>query len=364
MKRLLIIALLLAVAGGAYWKLNGAPAASTSAPAGGGGGGPPGGMAVEAIVLSPQAFAHEIIAVGTLRSEESVRISSEIGGRVKAIPFREGKAVAKGTVLFEIEDSVYQAELAQTRASLRLSQRNHERAVELFDKGLVSARERDEAAAKLALDQATTKLAEARLAKTRILAPFAGVTGLRLISPGAYINPGQDLVSLEALDTLKADFRLAEAALSVVSVGQKLNLDVDAYPGEVFTGTVYAIDPSLSLDTRSIGLRARMSNDHGRLRPGLFARVRLVISKKSDALLVPEQAVFPQGNALFAYVIEDGKAALRPVTLGQRENGRAEITSGLKAGDTVITAGLQKIGPGAPVNAINLAAPEAAPATN
>lgn len=360
MKRLLIIALLLAVAGGAYWKLNSAPAAATPAPVGAGG--PPGGMSVEAVVLTPQAFAHEIIAVGTLRSEESVRISSEIGGRIKAISFREGQAVTKGQTLFEIEDSVYQAELAQARASLALSRRNHERAVELFGKGLVSARERDEAAAKLALDEASTQLADARLAKTRILAPFAGVTGLRLVSPGAYINPGQDLGSLEALQTLKADFRLAEAALSVVNVGQKLNLDVDAYPGEVFTGTVYAIDPSLAVDTRSIGLRARLNNEHGRLRPGLFARVRLVIAQKSAALLVPEQAVFPQGEALFVYVIEEGKAAIRPVTLGQRDSGRAEITSGLKAGDTVITAGLQKIGPGAPVNAINLTAAE--PATN
>lgn len=329
-----------------------------SGPAGPGGpGGPGGGMPVEAETVTPQRVAREIIAVGSLSSDESVTLASEIPGRISHISFREGQPVAAGALLFRLDDSVYQAEREQARASLSLSERNHERALELFERKLVSARERDEAAAKLAVDRATLALAEARLAKTRITAPFAGVVGLRQVSPGDYINPGQALAPLEALSVLKANFRLSESALSRIKVGQILNLEVDAYPGEVFPGKVYAIDPVLAEATRSIGVRARVPNEHGRLRPGLFARVKLVISEKLDAIMVPEQAIVPQGEKLLVYVIEDGKAAIRPVTTGLRTGGRVEILSGVQPGDIVITAGVQKIGPGAPVMAINLMPP-------
>lgn len=315
------------------------------------------GMPVEAEVLKPERLAQEIIAVGSLRSDESVTISSEISGRIASIHFTEGQPVASGALLFALDDSVYAAELEQARAGLKLSKSDHDRAQELFSRKLISVRERDAAAAKLQVDQAAVALAEARLAKTRIRAPFSGVAGLRAVSPGDYINPGQALAPLEALAVLKADFRLSEAALSVVKVGQTLNLEVDSYTGESFPGTVYAIDPRLSVDTRSVGIRARVPNAQRRLRPGLFARVRLVVAETADALLVPEQAIVPQGDSLFVYVIEDGKAARRAVQLGQRRGGRVQVLSGLAAGDTVITAGVQKIGPGSPVMAINLVPP-------
>lgn len=375
MRKIAIVLLALLAAGGiVYVKFvrdqpgataGGPPAAGAPAAKGGPGGGPPGpgggmGMPVEAEAAKAEDIQQEIIAVGSLRSTESVVLSSEIAGRLAKVQFREGQSVERGTVLFVLEDSVYRAELAQAKASLALSQRNHERAVELFERKLISTRERDEAAARLDVDRATVQLAEARLAKTRISAPFDGVVGLRAVSPGDYVQPGQALAPLEQISQLKADFRLSEAALSRLAVGQTLNLEVDAYPGQVFPGKVYAIDPRLAEDTRSIGVRARVPNDKGQLRPGLFARVRLVIAQREDAILVPEQAIVPQGQQLFVYVIEDGKAALRPVKIGLRQGGRAEILEGVATGDLVITAGVQKIGPGAPVMPINLTPPAAA----
>jgi len=336
-----------------------APAATAAKPAAPGGGTPQ-GMPVEAEVIKAERIAQEIIAVGSLRSNESVTLSSEIAGRITSIRFREGQPVAKGQLLFELDDSIYRAELEQARAGLELSRRNHERAQELFGRKLISTRERDEAAAQLDVDRAAVALAEARLAKTRIRAPFAGVVGLRPVSPGDYITAGQALAPLEQLSVLKADFRLSEAALPAIKVGQALNLEVDAYPGQAFPGRVYAIDPRLAEESRSIGVRASVPNDQGLLRPGLFARVRLVIAERNGAVLVPEQSVVPQANQLFVYVIEDGKAALRPVELGLRQSGRVEVVSGVKPGDVVITAGAQKIGPGAPVTPINLAPPPAA----
>jgi membrane fusion protein (multidrug efflux system) len=332
-----------------------APAATAAKPAGGA----PQGMPVEAEMVKAERIAQEIIAVGSLRSNEAVTLSSEVPGRISKIHFSEGQPVAKGAPLFELDDSVYRAELAQARAGLALSERNHERAKELFERNLISTRERDEAAAKLDLDRAAVALVQARLDKTRIRAPFQGVVGLRAVSPGDYITAGQPLAPLEQLSTLKVDFRLSEAALPAIKVGQTLNLEVDAYPNQVFPGRVYAIDPRLAVETRSVGVRARVPNDQNQLRPGLFARVRLVISEKASAVLVPEQAVIPQADQLFVYVVEDGKAAMRPVKLGLRQGGRVEVLSGVQPGDTVITAGAQKIGPGAPVNPINLAPPAA-----
>lgn len=333
---------------------DGAPAAGAGAAPGPGAGG---GMPVEAEVLATQRFTQEIVAVGSLSSEESVTVSSEIAGRIASIHFSEGQPVEAGALLFKLDDSVYQAEFGQAQAALKLSESDHARAQELFARKMVSARERDAAAARLEVDRAALALAEARLAKTRIRAPFRGVAGLRAVSPGDYINPGQPLAPLEALAVLKADFRLSEAALSLVRVGQSLALEVDAYPGETFTGKVYAIDPRLVEESRSVAVRARVPNADRRLRPGLFARVRLVVSDAPEALLVPEQSLMPQGQDLFVYVIEDGKAAMRKVEIGTRRAGRAVVLSGLSGGETVITAGLQKIGPGSPVMAVNLAPP-------
>lgn len=330
--------------------------AAPGAPAAGGG--PPPGMPVEAAKITAGPLAQDAIAVGGLRSAESVTLRSEIVGRISRINFNEGQPVKAGQVLFELDDSVHRAEQDQAKAAYALTKRNHERAVELFGKNLVSQADRDTAAANLDVAAANLALAGARLAKTRILAPFAGVTGLRQVSPGDLVREGQDLVNLEDLSVIKLDFRLSESALQVVSVGQPLRVQVDAYPGQTFSGEVYAIDPRLADQTRSIGVRARLPNKDGRLRPGLFARVLLQISSKAQALMVPEQAIFPRGEELFVYVIEDGKAAIRPVTVGQRLAGKAEIVAGLKDGDVVITAGYQKIGPGAPVTPINLGPPD------
>lgn len=368
MRKIAIALLVLIVAGVlAYQRFAGdraAPAAG-AAPAGApaaGKGGPAGGMGmpVEAEAAKAERIAQEIIAVGSLRSNESVTLSSEIAGRIVKAQFSEGQPVKAGTVLFVLDDSIHRAELEQAEASLALSQRNHERAVELFGRKLISQRERDEAAAKLDVDRASVALARARLAKTRITAPFDGVVGLRAVSPGDYVQPGQALAPLEQISVLKADFRLSEGALSRIAVGQTLNLEVDAYPGQAFPGRVYAIDPRLAEETRSIGVRARVPNEKGRLRPGLFARVRLTIAQRDNAILVPEQAIVPQADKLFVYVIEDGKAVVRTVRVGLRQGGRAEIVEGVQPGDLVITAGIQKIGPGAPVMPINLQPPPAA----
>lgn len=316
-------------------------------------GGPPGGfaMAVEAVAVKTKSLQRQIAAVGSLRSNESVIVRPEIPGRIAQFMFTESQKVARGMPLVALDASVFRAELAESRASLALSQANFARAEELMQKGAGSARGRDEAIAKLRADEARVQLAQARLDKTTIAAPFEGVIGLRKVSVGDYLNAGQDIVNLEMIDPLKVDFRVPEIYLSALAPGQALRITVDAYPGRSFDGAVYAIDPLVDQNGRSILLRARLPNADGALRPGLFARVMLVLTEKTDALVVPEQAIIAFGTDQFVFRVVEGKAAMTKVKLGIRRDAEVEIVEGLKPGDTVITAGQIKLRDGVPVRA-------------
>jgi len=302
---------------------------------------------VEGAVLTER-----ITAVGSLRSNESVVIRPEITGRIADLPFREGQTVQKGTVLVRLDDSVTQAELAEAQARLNLAERNFERAKDLLDRGAGTARSRDEARGALDSNRASVQLARARLDKTVIRAPFEGILGLRNVSVGAYVSPGQDLTSIDDIDPIKVDFRVPERMLSALSKDQRIRITVDAFPEREFEGQVYAIDPQVDVNGRSIALRAEIPNTDGVLRPGLFARVELILSERPDALLVPEQAIVPQGGRSFIYRIVDGKAVRTEVTIGQRRDGRAEITSGLTLGDTIVTAGHLRLSDGTAVRVV------------
>lgn len=304
---------------------------------------------VEMTTVGTATLLREVVAVGSMRSDESVTLSPEVAGRIARIGFEEGRPVQAGQLLFELDAAVPRATVAEARASRNLAARNHERGTELFERRLISQQERDTLRSALESAEATLALAQAQLAKTRITAPFAGTAGLRQVSPGDYVNPGQALVSLEAMARLKVDFRLPETVLSRLAPGQPLDIELDAWPGERFRAEVYAIEPRVAESTRSIGLRARLPNPDGRLRPGLYARVRLQTAREADAVVVPEQAIFPRGEQQFVYVVAGGVAQEREVRIGQREPGRAEILDGLRPGEVIVTAGLQKLSPGAAV---------------
>ena len=288
-------------------------------------------------------------AVGSLKANESVIVRPEIAGRIARIGFEEGQQVAMDTPLFVLDDSVFVAQVAQAKANLELSTRNAKRAEELFGRGLISASERDASRASLDANQAALNLARAQAAKTVIKAPFAGRAGLRGAAIGDYVNPGQDLVVLEDLDRMKLEFRLPELALPDIAVGQPVEVDLDAWPGQTFAAQLYALDSRVADDTRSIAARARLDNPDGRLRPGMFARVTLVVSRKADAMLIPEQALLARGGKSFVYTVEDGRAVETEVQIGQRRTGEVEVVSGLQAGQTIVTSGLQRIGNGAAV---------------
>ena len=310
-------------------------------------------VAVEAAKVAAAPLSEQVTAVGTLLSDEAVTVSSEIPGRLKEIHFQEGQPVEQGTPLFTLDDSVYRAQLADAEAKLKLATQTHKRTTTLFSSKYATAQSADEAASNLAVSTAAVELARVQLEKSHIAAPFSGIVGLRHVSVGEYITAGQPLVNLEAIDPVKADFRVPEKFLPAIRVGQTIRIKVDAFPDETFDGRVYAIDPKLDVAGRSLLVRALVPNKDQRLRPGLFARVTVLLQLKEDALSVPEQAIVPQGDSQFVFKIVGGKAQLTKVVTGTRRDGRVEIVEGLAAGDEVVTAGQLKIRDGSTVAVAN-----------
>jgi membrane fusion protein (multidrug efflux system) len=348
-------ALMIALLAGSVWLF--AQPKRTAGP-----GGPPGGFAVpvEAQLVRVGLRRKEAEAIGTLRSWESVVIKPETTGRVTKIQFEEGTLVKAGQLLVELDTAETEAEVQRTKAALELAREMHQRALKLRQQGAGSVAALDRAQAELAAAEASLKLSEAKLAKMRLVAPFDGVIGLRKVSIGALLTPGQEIVNLEQINPLKVDFKVPEMLLASVKVGQVIRLRLDAMGSRAVDGTVYAIDPLLETGGRAIVLRARIPNTDSALRPGLFARVVLTIEEKADAIFVPEQSVVPGSDgSKSVFKAVDGKAVMTPVELGERIKGEVEVVSGLKPGDVVVTAGLPKLRPG--VSVCNMAGASAKP---
>ena len=206
-------------------------------------------------------------------------------------------------------------------------------------RGATAAQALDEARASLRTAEAEVDLAKVRLDDTSITAPFDGVVGLKEISVGRYVEPGDELVALERIDPLYLDFRLSERWLTKLVPGDTVAVTVDALPGQTFEGTIAALDPKVDINGRAVQLRATVPNPDRSLRPGLFARIDLELDERLGAVLVPEAAVVLQERGPIVYRIEEGKALLTPVSTGVRRDGRVEITRGLAAGATVVVNG-------------------------
>jgi len=310
------------------------------------------GVAVEAKRVAVDTVIEDIRAVGTLRPNESVIVSPEIAGRIARIRFSEGDRVAAGDVLVELDAAILRAERAKTRSDLTLARANHERATTLARRGTGTLRGRDEAIAAFQAAQANVALADARLEKTSIAAPLSGIVGLRAVSAGAYVTPGDRIVELVDVDPIKVDFRVPELVLASVRSGQPVRVTVDALPGRTFEGEIYAVDPIVDANGRAVRLRARVANSDGALSPGLFARVQIVVERRELAVLVPESAVFAEGRKRLVYRVVDGRAVLTEIRLGQRRPGQVEVRGGLDREAVVVTAGHQQIRDGTRVDVV------------
>jgi membrane fusion protein (multidrug efflux system) len=366
-KYALVAAAGICMASGLAWWLQhkpanlASPSAAPSAPAGAAGGQRV--PAVEVAKVQAVTLVDEAQSVGSLRSRQGVMIRPEVAGRVKAIAFTEGQRVQKGQLLVQLDDQLQAAQVAQARAEMSIAEANHKRNQDLVAQNFISKRTVDESAAALDVARAKLELAVATQQRLRIVAPFDGVTGLKQVSVGDYLKDGADIVNIEDIDAVLVDFRLPERFQSKIRVGQKAQLSVDALPGKPFTALVQAVDPLIDANGRSVGIRGCIDNRQRQLRPGMFARVNTVFGVREQALTVPEEAIVPQGGRAFVLKVVPGD---KPDTLvtqrvavktGVRQPGKVEITEGLEEGDTVVTAGQQRLQKdGTPVRVVDLAA--------
>jgi membrane fusion protein (multidrug efflux system) len=318
------------------------------------------GLPVKAEAVTISRISDDVSAVGSLMAEESVIIRPEIDGRIVGLHFQEGQAITAGTRLVTIDSTEYEAQTAAQRADLKTEEQRLVRTKELYEQKFISKDALDVQVGNVARLKAHVEEAESRTAKTVLKAPFSGILGLRQVSPGAYVKAGSDIVRLENVSSIKVDFRIPENYLSKIHPNQEIAVKLDAYPGEEFKGRVYAVEPVVDERTRTIAMRARIPNKGFKLKPGMFVRVVITLDSRPNAVVVPEQAIWPQGKDSFVFRVVDGKAALTKVDIGNRAPGTVEILKGLAANDMVITDGQMKLKDGAPVTVIG--APPAAPA--
>jgi membrane fusion protein (multidrug efflux system) len=319
---------------------GGPPRAGAPGPAApAGGGAPRGPVGVEVARVARMALAEEATAVGTLRANESVTLRSEVSGRIQRVNFGDGARVARGAVLVALDASVTAAEVEQARAERALALANFDRTAELAARNFVSQSAKDQASANLKVQDAKLRLAEARLAKSDIRAPFAGVMGLRNVSPGDFVKDGTDLAVLEDISSMKVDLRMPERYFGRLQRGMPIQVSFDSLPGKTFTATLDALDVQVDANGRSLLARGRLANPDGALRTGMFARARVLLRENANALVVPEESLNPQGNDVFVWRVDGGKAVRTRVQTGLRREGKVEIVQGLSAGDAVVTAG-------------------------
>jgi membrane fusion protein (multidrug efflux system) len=329
----------------------GACSKSKAAAGGGGGaaGGAPMGLPVEVVVARMDTVRDEIAATGQIEAVQSIDLRPEVDGRIVEIVIREGQEVEQGTPLFKVDDAQLRAQVAQLEAQRDLAQQALARAKDLAQQNASSTADLEKAEAEARSAQAQYDLQRIRLERTTVRAPFAGVVGQRYVSLGDYVTSSTKLSSLHTVNPQRATFQVPERFARQLRPGQQVSFRVAAIAGRDFTGDVDFVDPVVQLPGRTILVKARVPNPARLLQPGMFIEARLVTAVRSQAIVVPEDAVVPAAGASFVWVVSDGKVDRRKVTLGVRTPGFVEVMDGVKAGEQVVTGGLELLAPGAPV---------------
>jgi membrane fusion protein, multidrug efflux system len=321
-----------------------APGATPAAAASGAAGGT---IAVEVARASVARIEDDAQSVGSMRSRQGVMLRPEVSGRIARIGFGDGQRVKRGQLLVQLDDTLQRAQLQQAQAQASIARTNLQRNRELLAQNFVSASAVDQSAASLEVAEAQVALAQAQLERMRIVSPFDGVAGIATVNLGDYVKDGADLVNIEDASSMSVDFRLPERYLARLKPGQPVEVQVDALPGRSFSGRIDAVDSQVDANGRSLLVRARLPNPQGELKAGMFARARTVFAVREQAVVVPEEALVPQGGRQYLVKVVDGPSGRVSqrieARLGVRLPGRAEILEGIAAGDMVVTAGQARL---------------------
>lgn len=325
-----------------------------------GGGGPP-GMPVEVAVAKADTVRDEIAATGQIEAVQAIELRPEVEGRIVAILVREGREVARGTALFQVDSTELAAQVAQLAAQRDLARQDLARTKDLVTQNAASTSDLEHAEAASRAAEAAFQLQHTRLTRTTVRAPFGGVVGQRFVSLGDYVNTSTRLVTLQTVNPQRAAFQVPERYARSLQRGQRVTFRVGAITGRDFVGEVDFVDPVVQQAGRTILIKAHVPNPQRLLQPGMFIEARLVTSMRPKAVVVPEDAIVPLQGANFVWIVEEGKANQRQVGLGVRTPGFVEIASGVSAGEQVVVGGLEVLFPGAPVMARIVDRTQAAP---
>lgn len=305
-------------------------------------------ITVNGIVVKAQSFDNNLSLSGSIEANEQVEIRSEVSGIVEGIYFKEGSNVAKGQLLFKVNDIELRAQLQQAKTKQGLASENERRAKLLLAKEAISQEEYDVARADFKLAEAQVQLIQAQIAKTAVKAPFSGKIGLRNISPGTYITPSLLVAKLVNIGQLKITFSVPEKYANQIKVNSNLSFSVVGSTEKHFA-KVYAIEPEIEIATRTLQIRALAENKEGKLLPGTFANVELPLDIIKDAVVIPTEAIVPVQNGKKVFVSNNGKAKEVMVETTTRTDASVLVLSGLKVGDTLITSGVMSLKEEAPV---------------
>jgi membrane fusion protein (multidrug efflux system) len=299
-------------------------------------------LPVEAMVVTPANLDNVVVVTGSVQANESLELKSETAGKITHIYFKEGKSVKKGELLVQVNDEEIRAQLTKQRFNKKLNQDIEFRQRKLLEKDAISQEEYDNALNSLNTAIADISLLEAQLDKTKVRAPFDGIIGLRYVSEGALISTTTPIANLYNISPAKIEFAIPGRYSMQVKAGQQIKFTVESDTSE-FVGEVYAIEPQIDANTRTIKIRALAENTIGLLLPGQFVKVELILGSTPNAILVPTEAVIPELNGHKVFIANNGKAKEVPVQTGIRSNLNLEIISGLKAQDTLITTGILQL---------------------
>ncbi|HOB84592.1 MAG TPA: efflux RND transporter periplasmic adaptor subunit [Bacteroidales bacterium] len=297
-------------------------------------------LSVSALLLKPVRMNDPRNSIGTLKPDEEVDLSFETSGKIVSINFTEGTRVKKGDLLAKINDKPLQAQLQKLVAQRKLVEEKEFRQRTLLDKDAISQESYDQIVTELQTIDADINLVKARILETELHAPFDGSIGLRYLSEGSYTNPSTKIARLVKISPLKIEFSIPERYADEVRIGFPVSFMVDE---KLYQATVYAVDPKIDLETRTIVVRALYPNRNEELKPGRFAQVTLLLSEIPEAIAIPTEALIPEMEGEMVYLYRSGKATSRKVTTGLRTESLIQITGGLNFGDTLITTGILQL---------------------
>ncbi len=306
-------------------------------------------LPVSVFVVSPGGLTDLIVANGTVIANEEVQLSAEVAGRITSINFVEGTTVRKGTVLVTINDTELVAQLNKVKYNQKLAEEREQRSRTLLQKEAVSQEEYDRILTDLNTVKAEASLIMAQLEKAKIIAPFTGTIGLRQVSEGAFVTPGQRIATLTQVQPVKIEFSVPERFAQSVTKNSKITFTMEGDTNK-YTADVYAVEPSIDATTRSVSVRALYPNKNLELRPGSFARIEFKLNHMDNALQVPAQAIIPELGGYKVYKFRNGIAEQAEIGVGIRTSEMVQITQGLNAGDTVITSGILQLRSGMQVS--------------